>query len=48
MSDRSERIKELAETWSEKFLAWQIALPKPWTAVLVIAQAVLGALGWLV
>lgn len=48
MSDRSERIKELAETWSEKLLAWVIGLPKPWTAVLVIAQFVVGVLGWLV
>ena len=36
MSDRSERIKELAESASEKLWAFVIALPPPGTAIVTL------------
>ena len=45
MSDRTDRIKELAETYSEQFWAQVIAFPKPFTAVFTIALFFLAALG---
>ena len=35
MSQRSDKIKTLAETFTEKALAFVIGLPAPWTFVAV-------------
>ena len=40
MSQRSDRIKELAETVFEKALAWQISLPPPFTFVTELVKYV--------
>ena len=36
MSDRSDRIKELAESNSEHLWAFVIGLPRPWTGVVTL------------
>lgn len=36
MSERSDKIKQLAESFAEKYLAWQISLPTPFTFVAVL------------
>ena len=36
MSDRSDRIKELAESNSDKLWAHVIALPRPFTAIVTL------------
>ena len=43
MSDRSDRIQELAESYTEKCLAWVIGLPKPLSFIFVVAYTVLAA-----
>ena len=41
MSDRADRIQELAESYTEKCLAWVIGLPKPVSFIFVVACTVL-------
>jgi len=36
MSQRSDRIKELADSYSDHLWAAVIGLPKPWTAVVTL------------
>ena len=36
MSDRSDRINELAESYSDHLWACVIGLPAPWTAVVTL------------
>lgn len=35
-----EHLKQLCETAAEKYCAWQIGLPTPWTAVSIMAPIV--------
>ena len=36
MSDRSDRINELAESYSDHLWATIIGLPRPWTAIVTL------------
>ena len=45
MSDRTDRIKQLAESASESLWAHVIALPPPLTAVVTLVLFFLAALG---
>lgn len=44
-----ERLKAMAESWSESLLLWVIGLPKPWTAIVTIGVPIASfTVGWIV
>lgn len=45
MSERGDRIKELAESYSDKLWAIVIGLPKPFTAIVTLVIFFLMGLG---